>query len=228
MHRCISDFFKETSMKTVSKFAAFTLLLLTVGYCSAAEKPATTHPVNLVRGAVGPFTPNSDWANYSMVTLIPGASLIPLTSTQTVLYLGFAGGSQADITNMVLYTTARGSLTITAVTPITLSGSSSPSIVLSNTSVCPNQPLSVTSVCVVRLDPNSIVLSATNDYYFVVYFTNDSNNGQIVAAQNQFPLSALRGWYAGNQNYTNFTVGESVPNNSFDITGWFLMYVMND
>ncbi len=216
-------------MKTVSKFAAFTLLLLTVAYCSAGEK-ATTPPANLVRGSVGPFSLNTSWSGYSVVTLIPGASLIPVTATQTVLYLGFAAGSEADITNMVLYTTARGSLTITAVTPVTLGGVSNPSIILSSTSVCPTQPLSVTSVCVVRLDPTAIVLSATNDYYFVVYFTSDSNNSAIGTPQNQngSGLSALRSWYVGGTNETTLTVGQSIPNNGFDDTPFFLMYVMTD
>ncbi len=216
-------------MKTVSKFAAFTLLLLTVAYCSAGEK-ATTPPANLVRGSVGPFSLNTSWSGYSVVTLIPGASLIPVTATQTVLYLGFAAGSEADITNMVLYTTARGSLTITAVTPVTLGGVSNPSIILSSTSVCPTQPLSVTSVCVVRLDPTAIVLSATNDYYFAVYFTSDSNNSAIGTPQNQngSGLSALRSWYVGGTNETTLTVGQSIPNNGFDDTPFFLMYVMTD
>ena len=217
-------------MKTVSRFAAFAVLLLTVAYCSAGEK-ATTPPANLVRGSVGPFSLNTSWSGYSVVTLIPGASLIPVTSTQTVLYLGFAAGSEADITNMVLYTTARGSLTITAVTPVTLGGVSNPSIILSSTSVCPNQPLSVTSVCTVRLDPTSIVLSATNDYYFAIYFTSgDNNNGAMGTPQNQNSsgLSALRSWYVGGTNETTLTVGESIPNNGFDNTPFFLMYVMTD
>jgi hypothetical protein len=219
---------EETSMKTVSKFLAFTLLLLAVAYCSAGDK-ATTPPANLVRGAVGPFTANSSWAGYSVVTLIPGASLIPVTSTQTVLYLGFAAGSESDITNMVLYTTARGSTTITAVTPVTYKTSSSPSIMLSSTSVCPTQPLSATSVCVVRLDPMSIVLSATNDYYFAVYFTaNDGNNGSMGSPQDQYPYSALRSWYVGSTNDTNLTVGESIPSNTFENTPFFLTYVMTD
>jgi hypothetical protein len=214
-------------MKTVSKVAAFTLLFLTVAYCSAAEKPKTVPPANLVRGAIGPFNANNEWENYSVVTLIPGASLIPVTSTQTVLYLGFGAGSEADIGNMVLYTTAKGSLTITAVTPVTLGSSSSPSIVLSNTSVCPNQPLSLTSVCIVRLDPTALVLSATNDYYFVVYFTSSSNNGSIGAAQPTSNVSAIETWYAGAENYTTLTVGQSIPSNTFH-TPDFLMYVMTD
>jgi hypothetical protein len=216
-------------MKTVSRFAVFTLLLFAVAYGSAGEKK-TTPPVNLVRGAVGPFGTNSDWANWSSVTLIPGASLIPVTSSQTVLYLGFAGGSEADITNMVLYTTARGSLTITAVTQVTLGGVSNPSIVLSNTSVCPNQPLSVNNVCVVRLDPTALALSATNDYYFAVFFTNDSNNASLVSTADEFPFSALENWYgySSGTNYTTFTVGQSLPNNTFHSTPFVLMYVMSD
>lgn len=210
-------------MKTVSKFASLTLLLFVVTLCGATEK--TTTPLNLVRGAVGPFQGNSSWADYSVVTLIPGASLIPVTSTQTVLYLGFGGGSEADITNMVLYTTARGSTTITAVTPVKLGGSSSPSIMLSSTSVCPNQPLSTSNVCVVRLDPTSIVLSAANDYYFAVFLTNDGNNSGITAAQPQSALSALESWYVNTTNETTLTVGQSVPSNTFHGPD-FLMYVM--
>jgi len=211
-------------MKKVSKFAALTMLLFAVTLCGAAEK--TTTPLNLVRGAVGPFNANNNWSNYSVVTLIPGASLIPVTSTQTVLYLGFGAGSEADITNMVLYTTVRGSTTITAVTPVTYGGSSSPSIMLSSASVCP-QPPSLTSVCIVRLDPTPIVLSATNDYYFAVYFTSDSNNSGIGAAQPQYGLWALESWYVSGTNETTLTVGQSIPNNSFRVPD-FLMYVMTD
>jgi hypothetical protein len=212
-------------MKTVSKFAGLTLLLFVVTFCSASEK--TTAPLNLVRGSVGPFASNSSWSDYSVVTFIPGPSLIPVTSTQTVLYLGFAGGSEADIGNMVLYTTARGGTTITAVTPVKLGGSSSPSIMLSSTSVCPNPPLSTSNVCIVRLDPTPIVLSATNDYYFAVFFPNDSNNSGITAAQAQFSLSALGSWYLGSTNETTLTVGQSVPSNPLHGSD-FLMYVMTN
>jgi len=45
-------------------------------------------PENLVRGVVGPVTANTSWAGYSNLALIPGAALIPVTSTQTVFYLG--------------------------------------------------------------------------------------------------------------------------------------------
>ena len=32
---------------------------------------------------------------------------------------------------------------------------------------------------IVRLDPAKLVFSALSDYYLVIYFANDSNNGAI-------------------------------------------------
>ena len=50
----------------------------------------------------------------------------------TVLYIGFTGGTEADIGNMVLYTTKRGNSKITAATPVKLKGASNPIISLTN------------------------------------------------------------------------------------------------
>ena len=118
-------------MKTIYKFATLTLMMLAVSVCGFSA----VKPENLVRGVVGPVTANTSWAGYSNLALIPGAALIPVTSTQTVFYLGFTAGTEADINNMVLYTTARGSLKITAVTPVKLGGVSNPSIDLVNPTV---------------------------------------------------------------------------------------------
>jgi len=211
-------------MKTVCKFATLTLMLFAVSvFAFSAAKP-----LNLVRGVVGPVSANTSWSNYSVLSLIPGAALIPITSSTTAFYLGFTSGAEADISNMVLYTTARGSLTITAVTPVKYGGTSSPSINLASTSVCPIQEISVNNPCIVRLDPTTITLSALSDYYLVIFFTNDSNNSAIGATQPSFSQSSLMGWYVGNTDETRLTVGESVPSGNSGRQPDFLMYVMTD
>jgi hypothetical protein len=220
----------ETSMKTVSKFVALTLMLLAVSVCgfsqSSAEKPTTTTQ-NLVRGVIGPLSSSNAWANYTILSLIPGSALFPITSSTTVFYFGFTAGSEADISNMVLYTTARGGQTITAVTPVTLGGISNPSISLASTAVCPVQPLSATSPCIVRFDPLTLTLSPASDYYLAVYFSTNSNNSAIGGAVS--PLgsaeSSLAGWYEVG-DYSHVTVGQPLPIGSRN-QPIFLMYVMN-
>jgi hypothetical protein len=164
-----------------------------------------------------------------VLSLIPGAGLIPVTSTTTVFYLGFTAGTEADVSNMVLYTTARGSSTITAVTPVKLGGVSNPTIDLASTKVCPVVEISDFNPCIVRLDPTTITLSALNDYYLVVYFTaSDSNNSAIGLTQPSFAQSSLRGTYqSGDDN--QLTVGGSIPSTlSFANQPDGLMYVMTN
>jgi hypothetical protein len=126
---------------------------------------------------------------------------------------------------MVVYTTARGSLTITAVTPVKLGGVSNPSILLSNTSVCPVAP-SAGTPCIVRFDPTTLTMSPASDYYLAVYFTNDTNNSGISGTYPQGYQTSLVGTYYGG-NYTTLTVGQSIPTvaNGGPV---FLMYVMNN
>src|SRR5271157_955702 len=151
-------------MKNIFKFATLTLIIFAVSVCAFSA----TKPENLVRGVIGPVASNVSWAGYSVLAQVSGAGLIPVTSTTTVFYLGFTAGTQVDINNIVLYTTPRGSLTISAVTPVTLGAVSNPSIDLANTSVCPVAP-SQTTPCIVRFDPTSLTLSPASDYYFAVY-----------------------------------------------------------
>jgi hypothetical protein len=190
------------------------------------EKPPTT-PQNLVHGVVGPIGGNNSWANYSIFNIIPGSSLFPLSSSSTVFYYGFTAGSEADVSNMVLYTTPRGSLTVSAVTPVTIGGVSNPSIILSNTSVCPVQPLSTTNPCIIRFDPTTISLSPASDYYLTVYFTNDANNGNIGGAEAQYAQTSLSACYVSGTDETHITVGQSIPRGSC-YPPLFLMYVMNN
>ncbi len=217
-------------MKTVYKIAALTLMMMTVAVYgfSQTSVPARTATAtqNLIRGVVGNPGSNSSWSGYSVFNLIPGSGLFPITSATTVFYYGFTAGTEADISNMVVYTTARGSLTITAVTPVKLGGVSNPSIMLSNTSVCPVAP-STTAPCIVRFDPTTLTLTPSNDYYFAVYFTSgDTNNSAIAGTSPANNQSSLVGTYYGG-NYTNLTVGQSIP--SVPGSGpVFLMYVMNN
>jgi hypothetical protein len=216
-------------MKNVCKIATLTLMMLAVTVFGFSQKSLSPKPLtatqNLARGVIGPAGSNSGWANYTVVNLIPGSGLFPITSSTTVFYYGFTGGTEADITNMVVYTTARGSLTITAVTPVKLGGVSNPSIQLSNTSVCPVAP-SNTAPCIVRFDPTTLTMSPASDYYFAVYFTNDTNNSGISGTYPSRYQSSLAGTYFGG-NYTTLTVGQSLPS-AANVGPVFLMYVMNN
>jgi hypothetical protein len=216
-------------MKTFCKLALLTLTIFAVTIGSFAQDgPQVKAPLNLERGVVGPVGNNNSWAGFSALNLIPGAGLIPSTSKTSAFYLGFAAGAQADVSNMVLYTTARNGSTITAVTPLTLGGVSNPSINLASKTVCAIQPLSAGSPCIVRLDPITMSLSALSDYYLVVYFTaNDNNNGAVGATVGINSLSSLSGWFIGSDE-TQLTVGQSIPAGSSGRPPYFLMYVMTD
>lgn len=216
----------------MTKQLRFATLLLTLLALAAygfseeiAKRPSTTPTQNLVRGVSGPVAGNNSWSNYTLFGVIPGSALFPISSATTVLSYGFTAGSEADITNMVLYTTARGSTTITAVTPVKLGGISNPSIDLASTSVCPTAP-SVSVPCIVKFDSLNLTLSPANDYYFAVYFTSDSNNAALGATDPALAQSSLWGWYAGG-NVTTLTVGNSIAVGSHGAP-YFFMYVTNN
>ncbi len=138
------------------KLAILVLMLLFLaayGFSQSAKAPKTETPdtttQNLVRGVSGPVGTNTSWSGYTVFGGIPGSALFPIASTTTVLSYGFTAGSEADVTAAVLYTTARGSTTITAVTPVTYQGNLSFSIDLASTSVCPTAP-SASTPCIVK------------------------------------------------------------------------------
>ncbi len=141
-----------------------------------AQQPPATAPINLVAGVGGPVSSSNQWSNYSALNLIAGAFIFPAVASvkTTVLYIGFTAGTEADLGNMVLYTTKRGNSKITAVTSVKLKGVSNPIISLTNKKVCPTQPVSVTNPCVVRLDPMTLTLSTLSDYYFVMYLSTSN------------------------------------------------------
>ncbi len=218
-------------MKTLSKLATLTVMMAVLAvHGFSQDGPQTAKPLNVVRGVLGPLGSNSSWSGYSAVGVIAGGGVIPVSTKlkTTVFYLGFTAGTTADVSGMVLYTTARRSLTVTAVTPITLGGVSHPSINLASKTVCPVQPLAAATPCVVRLDPVTLTLSALSDYYLVVYFTaGDSNNNTVGATQPSFGQSSLNGWFQ-NSDLTHLTVGESLPNSNTGAQPDFLMYVMTN
>ena len=217
-------------MKTVRRIAVLTLMMFAVSACAFSqettrEKPLATTTQNLVRGVIGPPGSNASWSNYSVFNLIPGSALFPITSSTTAFYFGFTAGTTADISNMVVYTTPRGSLTISAVTPVKFGGVSNPSIQLSSTSVCPVAP-SATAPCIVRFDPTTLTLTPSSDYYFAVYCTSDANNSGIAGTQANPSQTSLVGTYFGG-DYTHLTVGQSIPSAAHNGPS-FLMYVMNN
>jgi hypothetical protein len=203
---------------------ATVLLAIVVTFVSAAG--AATPQENLVAGVFNLNT-STNWAGFSAVNLISGASLLPATTKQTVLYIAFTGGSIADISNMVLYsTTARSGFTVGTVTSVKLGGASNPSINLTNTKTCPNQPVSASSPCIVKLDAISLVLSPLVDYYFVAYFANDTNNQTVSAGVPASRTTTLTG-LADGQDDTQLKVGQTLPtsNNGHP---YFLVAAMNE
>jgi hypothetical protein len=216
----------KLTMPTLLMFAiAFACLASTA---VAQQRPAAA-PINLVAGVGGPVSSTTQWANYSALNLIAGAFIFPAVAQvkTTVLYIGFTAGTEADIGNMVLYTTKRGNSKITAVTPVKLKGVSDPIISLTNKKVCPTQPISTSNPCVIRLDPMTLTPSTLSDYYFVLYFVNNSNNGAVGAANAAFPITSLTGWYLGNDQ-TQLKVGNSVPSGNSGSHPYFLLYVMSN
>jgi hypothetical protein len=219
-------------MKTIPTSIASLMLVTALSLFASAQQTPAVAPKNLVPG-IGPLLlpgGSSNWTGISLVENIPGTSLYPVASDATVLYIGFTAGTTVEIGNMVLYTTARETTTITAVTPVKLGGVSDPSISLTDTKVCPNQPLSGTNPCIIRLDPIKLSLSTLDDYYFTVYFA-ETDDDTHVARPRAFIGSITGGEDVGKDD-THLKVGASVPsllgNGDTDPPSFLLVAVMND
>jgi hypothetical protein len=197
-------------MKIISFCVSCLLLIVAPSLFVSAQRPSPA-PQNLLPG-IGPLLipgGSSNWTGLSAVENIPGTSLYPVQSDTTVLYIGFTAGTTVKIGNMVLYTTAREDATITAVIPVKLHGTSNPTFSLTDTKVCPIQPLSGRSPCILRLDPIKLSLSTFNDYYFAVYFTETDDDDTHVARPRAFIGSLTGGEQVGDA--TQLNVGDSVP-----------------
>jgi len=193
-------------MKIISFCASCLVLMVALSVLVSAQRA----PQNLLPG-IGPLLipgGSSNWTGLSAVENIPGTSLYPVQSDTTVLYVGFTAGTTVKIGNMVLYSTAREDATITAVIPVRLRGASNPTFSLTDTKVCPIQPLSGRSPCILRLDPIKLSLSTFNDYYFAVYFT-ETDDDTHVARPRAFIGSLTGGEQVGDA--TQLKVGDSVP-----------------
>jgi hypothetical protein len=80
---------------------------------------------------------------------------------------------------------------------------------------------------VIRLDPITLTPSTLSDYYFVMYFSTSSNNSTVGAANSQYPITSLTGWYlSGDQ--TQLTAGSTIPSGYSGSHPYFLLYVMNN
>lgn len=198
-------------MKTIGISISCMVLVLALSLFAGAQQPPAAAPKNLLPG-IGPLLQSSgasNWTGISIVENIPGTSLYPVTSAATVLYIGFVAGTTVDLGNMVLYATARENTTITAVTPVTLGGVSDPSISLTNPKVCPSQPLSSTTPCIIRLDPIKLSLSTLNDYYFAVYFAKTDDDTHV--ARPRAFIGSLTGGEDVDKDDTHLQVGAPVP-----------------
>jgi hypothetical protein len=194
----------------------------------STQAPQTTVVLSNVTEGQGTATGNNtDWEGWSELTLIPGASLFGVTTKSTVLYLGFSAGSTVNIANMMLYTTARSGNTVTAIKKVTLGTKANPTIDLTSTTVCPVQPVSVANPCFVKLDPIKMALSPLSDYYFVEYFTSDSNNVSMRGAGSSPLTGALSSWQIDGDD-TRIPVGGTIPVGYNGQPPVFLMYITNE
>jgi hypothetical protein len=212
-------------MKNFCRLATLALVLCVIATTAMAQAPAAGLS-NLVEG-VGPFAgAGGNWAGDSQLTLIPGPALLGVKSTSTVLYLGFYGGSTVDVGNMVMYKTARNGSTVVSSKKVTLGGVANPSINLTSTSVCPVQPLSLANPCIIKLDAVKGALSTLNDYYFTIFFTNDSNNTSVSGVGNSSAQGSLSGYFVSG-DATRIKAKGALPSGYGGGAPYFLMYVAN-
>jgi hypothetical protein len=73
----------------------------------------------------------------------------------------------------------------------------------------------------------TLTLSTLSDYYFVMYLSTSNNNATLGAANAQYPITSLTGWYlSGDQ--TRLAVGGSIPSGYTGTHPYFLLYVMSN
>ncbi len=206
-------------MKTIFSFV---LLSICLSVAASAQDPATP-PFNLVEG-IGPVSTTGSWVGYSALSVVAGPSVLSKVSKTTTFYIGFTGGTTAVLGDMVLYKTASRASKILSVTKVTLGGVSNPTIKISDKSVCPTQPVSVTSPCIVRLDPLTLTLSAKDDYYLTTFFTTGTD---ISSTTGSFTTTGLSGWYIG-ADETQLKVSQSIPAGNSGHSPYFLFAVMSN
>lgn len=225
-------------MKIIGKFATLALTLVLAASFAIAQdstgtptqgSPRTTTVLsNLTEGASQTPGNSSDWEGWSEIDYIPGASLFGVSGTATYVTLGFSAGSTVDINSMVLYTTVRGSNVVTKVNKLTYGGKANPSINLTSTTICPVQPVSAANPCFIKLTKVALALIPSNDYYFAIYFTSDSNNNSMRGAGSPGDQSgAITSWQIDGSDGL-IPVGGTVPVGDSGAAPLFLMYLTNE
>jgi hypothetical protein len=213
-------------MNNFYRLATFALAVCVIATTAVAQAPATVLS-NIVEG-IGPVAGGgANWGGYSALTLIPGSALLGVKGSTNYLYIGFYGGSTVDIGNMVLYKTTRSGNTVVSTKKVTLGGVANPSLNLTSTSVCPVQPVSLANPCIVKLDVVKGALSTLNDYYFTIFFTNDSDNTTVSGIQQSTAQGGLSGYYVLGDE-TRIKAKGSLPPGYSGAAPYFLMYVANE
>jgi hypothetical protein len=217
-------------MKKIFKLATFAFLVAAIAGCALAQttvEPPVAALANLTEGQGVATGDSHDWEGWSELTLIPGGGLLGTSPKSFVITLGFSAGSTVNVANMALYTTARASNLVTAVKKVTLGKKANPTIDLTSTANCPVQPVSVTNPCFIKTDAIKVTLSPLDDYYFVEYFTSDSNNNTVRGAGSSGFLGALSGWLIDGDD-TRIPVGGTIPVGYTGQSPVFTMYITNE
>jgi len=214
-------------MNRIRKIATIFLVFGCLAASAIAQEEAPPAALtNLTDGAGSITAGATSWGNFTVFSLIPGAGLFTSTAKSMSLYIGFTGGSTVDIGNMVLYKTNRSSSTVISAKKLKLGGLSNPSINLTSTAVCPVQPVSLTSPCIIKLDPVKGAVSTLNDYTLAIFFLNDSNNNSVRSAGASSAQGSLSGWYASGDQ-TKLKKNKSLPSGNNGGAPYFLLYVDN-
>jgi hypothetical protein len=224
-------------MKT--KIASFVVLALVAATFAVAQdgvvgagpvrtaSPLVTPLENLTEGAAGVPGNSTDWEGWSEIDYIPGAALFGLNATDSYFTIGFSAGSTVNITSMVVYTTVRANNIVTKVTKLNYLGKANPSINLTSTTNCPNQPVSASNPCFIKLTKAAVEMEASNDYYFAIYFTSDSENNSMRGAGGSNQSGALSGWQIDGDDGL-IPVGGTIPVGDQGYAPLFLMYLTNE
>lgn len=171
------------------------------------------------------------WANDSIMVLLGGNQLLPVPSGipvggVTKIRIGFTGGTQADIGNIVLYKTDQYTHVVESSVQLTYLTQSAFSLTIpAGTSVSAPAVFELDQISATNYTPDT-----THDYFVVVYFTNTANNGNLVVATAAGVgiTSMLGSWLGGDQ--TGIAVGAVVPFtvSAGGINSWLVLQVVHN
>ena len=215
-------------MKNTCKLATLALALCVIAASAVAQTTAPQTALSNIAEGTGTISNGTTaWAGSSELVLIPGTGLLPVKATTNFLSLGFYAGSTVDVGHMVLYKTARNRTTVLSAKVVTLGLVPNPSINLTSPSVCPIQPVSLSNPCIIKLDVVKGALSPLNDYYFAIYFSNDSNNAPGVSGVGVSPNQGGLSGYNLVGDQTRIKKNGSLPAGLSGAAPYFLMSVQN-